>query len=83
MYSICFQQMAKDEKNHRFNHINSQITFTPEDIKLDNKHYKYIKYTPYKKVITIDTLIIRSLFFFFVAGRLNYYATPIYLCTSY
>lgn len=32
--------------------MNSQYTFTPEDIKYDNKHYKYIKYTTYKK----DTL---------------------------
>lgn len=29
--------------------MNSQYTFTPEDIKYDNKHYKYIKYTTYKK----------------------------------
>ncbi|XP_055589893.1 proteoglycan Cow [Uranotaenia lowii] len=35
----------KEEKNRHFNHINSQYTFTPEDIKYDNKHYKYIKYT--------------------------------------
>lgn len=38
----------KEEKNRHFNHINSQYTFTPEDIKYDNKHYKYIKYTSYK-----------------------------------
>ncbi|XP_058467357.1 proteoglycan Cow isoform X2 [Malaya genurostris] len=38
----------KEEKNRHFNHINSQYTFTPEDIKYDNKHYKYIKYTTYK-----------------------------------
>lgn len=40
----------KDENNRHMNHINSQITFTPEDVKYDNKHYKYIKYTAYKKV---------------------------------
>ncbi|XP_058813737.1 proteoglycan Cow [Topomyia yanbarensis] len=39
---------TKEEKNRHFNHINSQYTFTPEDIKYDNKHYKYIKYTTYK-----------------------------------
>lgn len=39
---------SKEEKNRHFNHINSQYTFTPEDIKYDNKHYKYIKYTSYK-----------------------------------
>ncbi|XP_055632203.1 proteoglycan Cow [Toxorhynchites rutilus septentrionalis] len=39
----------KEEKNRHYNHINSQYTFTPEDIKYDNKHYKYIKYTTYKK----------------------------------
>ncbi|KAL5284119.1 SPOCK3 family protein [Megaselia abdita] len=38
-----------DDNNRHFNHINSQFTFTPEDIKYDNKHYKYLKYTAYKK----------------------------------
>ncbi|KAG4072900.1 hypothetical protein HA402_006580 [Bradysia odoriphaga] len=42
-------QKIKDEKNRHFNHINSQITYTPEDVKYDNKHYKYIKYTSDKK----------------------------------
>ncbi|KAJ6639069.1 Inorganic pyrophosphatase [Pseudolycoriella hygida] len=42
-------QKIKDEKNRHFNHINSQITYTPEDVKYDNKHYKYIKYTSNKK----------------------------------
>lgn len=41
---------GKEEKNRHSNHINSQYTFTPEDIKYDNKHYKYIKYTTFKKV---------------------------------
>nr|XP_040221054.2 proteoglycan Cow isoform X1 [Anopheles coluzzii]XP_040221056.2 proteoglycan Cow isoform X1 [Anopheles coluzzii]XP_049461664.1 proteoglycan Cow isoform X1 [Anopheles coluzzii] len=42
------QQQLKEEKNRHYNHINSQYTFTPEEIKYDNKHYKYIKYTTYK-----------------------------------
>lgn len=29
------------------NNLNSEYKFTPEDVKLDNKHYKYIKYTTY------------------------------------
>lgn len=40
----------KDDNNRHFNHINAQYTFTPEEIKYDNKHYKYLKYTAYKKV---------------------------------
>lgn len=53
LYFSCFpQQQLKEEKNRHSNHVNSQYTFTPEDIKYDNKHYKYIKYTTYKK----DTL---------------------------
>ncbi|XP_058983009.1 proteoglycan Cow isoform X1 [Musca domestica] len=39
----------KDDNNRHYNHINSQFTFTPEEIKYDNKHYKYLKYTAYKK----------------------------------
>lgn len=27
-----------------------KYTFTPQDFKYDNKHYKYIKYTKYNKV---------------------------------
>uniref|UniRef100_A0A182LT42 Uncharacterized protein n=1 Tax=Anopheles culicifacies TaxID=139723 RepID=A0A182LT42_9DIPT len=42
------KQQLKEEKNRHYNHINSQYTFTPEEIKYDNKHYKYIKYTTYK-----------------------------------
>lgn len=30
--------------------LDSKYTFTPEDFKYDNKHYKYIKYTKYNKV---------------------------------
>ncbi|XP_023171066.2 proteoglycan Cow isoform X2 [Drosophila hydei] len=39
----------KEDNNRHFNHINAQYTFTPEEIKYDNKHYKYLKYTAYKK----------------------------------
>lgn len=46
----------KDENNRHMNHINSQITFTPEDVKYDNKHYKYIKYTAYKKVSALTVI---------------------------
>jgi sparc/osteonectin, cwcv and kazal-like domains proteoglycan (testican) len=37
--------MQKEDRNRRFNRINSQYTFTPEDIKYDNKHYKYIRFS--------------------------------------
>lgn len=38
------------EQAHRSNNQNRQgtITFTPEDVRYDNKHYKYIKYNAYK-----------------------------------
>ncbi|XP_016960375.1 proteoglycan Cow isoform X2 [Drosophila biarmipes] len=39
----------KEDNNRHYNHINAQYTFTPEEIKYDNKHYKYLKYTAYKK----------------------------------
>ncbi|XP_039495787.1 proteoglycan Cow isoform X1 [Drosophila santomea] len=39
----------KEDNNRHSNHINAQYTFTPEEIKYDNKHYKYLKYTAYKK----------------------------------
>lgn len=35
----------KEETKRRFNRVNAKYTFTPEDIKYDNKHYKYIKFT--------------------------------------
>lgn len=41
--------LEDDDKNEQLNHINSQITFTPEEIKYDNKHYKYLKYNSNKK----------------------------------
>lgn len=34
-----------------------RYTFTPEDFKYENKHYKYIKYTKYNKVSAIRALI--------------------------
>ncbi|XP_032578870.1 proteoglycan Cow isoform X2 [Drosophila sechellia] len=39
----------KEDNNRHNNHVNAQYTFTPEEIKYDNKHYKYLKYTAYKK----------------------------------
>lgn len=51
MKPFPFPLQLKEEKNRHFNHINSQYTFTPEDIKYDNKHYKYIKYTSYKSKV--------------------------------
>ncbi|XP_037890569.1 proteoglycan Cow isoform X2 [Glossina fuscipes] len=44
-----FNTIMDDDNNRHYNHINSQFTFTPEEIKYDNKHYKYLKYTAYKK----------------------------------
>lgn len=35
-----------------FSKLDSKYTFTPEDFKYENKHYKYIKYTKYNKVGT-------------------------------
>lgn len=35
----------KEEIKRRFNRVSAKYTFTPEDIKYDNKHYKYIKFT--------------------------------------
>uniref|UniRef100_A0AAG5CTP2 Proteoglycan Cow n=1 Tax=Anopheles atroparvus TaxID=41427 RepID=A0AAG5CTP2_ANOAO len=49
------KQQLKEEKNRHYNHINSQYTFTPEEIKYDNKHYKYIKYTTYKGKSSVQT----------------------------
>lgn len=42
---IVDSDKEKEEKKSRSNRINSKFTFTPEDIKYDNKHYKYIKFT--------------------------------------
>lgn len=34
----------------RPNRGKSDVLYTPQDLKYDNKHYKYIKYTKYNKV---------------------------------
>lgn len=39
------KSQEKEDKKIRTNRINPKYTFTPEDIKYDNKHYKYIKFT--------------------------------------
>lgn len=58
---VLTQKPTKDENNRHMNHINSQITFTPEDVKYDNKHYKYIKYTAaYKKVSARRAIMMNS-----------------------
>ncbi|XP_055373810.1 proteoglycan Cow [Condylostylus longicornis] len=44
----------EDDNNQQLNHIDSQITFTPEEIKYDNKHYKYLKYNSFKKDMQED-----------------------------
>lgn len=36
----------------RSNRAKSDVVYTPKDLKYDNKHYKYIKYTKYNKVST-------------------------------
>ncbi|XP_034232477.1 proteoglycan Cow [Thrips palmi] len=49
------QQTAQDvtaptkKANKKAVKLDSKYTFTPEDFKYDNKHYKYIKYTKYNK----------------------------------
>lgn len=40
--------LAGVKRNGNQQHLNS-ITFTPEDVRYDNKHYKYIKYNAYKR----------------------------------
>lgn len=44
---LSLNLQAKKDKNRRFNGVNLKYTFTPEseEIKYDNKHYKYIKFT--------------------------------------
>lgn len=60
-FFFSFQNLQiKDEKNRHYNHINSQITYTPEDVKYDNKHYKYIKYSSNKKVRPITFWLLVS-----------------------
>lgn len=47
---------AESDTMRRNNKPNSQntITFTPEDVRYDNKHYKYIKYNSYKRDYQTD-----------------------------
>jgi len=44
------QQLVKNNSNKLVRLPQDKYTFTPEDFKYENKHYKYIKYTRYNKV---------------------------------
>lgn len=44
------QQLVKNTGNKPVRMPQDKYTFTPEDFKYENKHYKYIKYTKYNKV---------------------------------
>jgi hypothetical protein len=44
------QQFSKTNSNKPIRMPQDKYTFTPEDFKYENKHYKYIKYTKYNKV---------------------------------
>jgi len=44
------QQLVKNNSNKPVRLPQDKYTFTPEDFKYENKHYKYIKYTRYNKV---------------------------------
>lgn len=52
--------LEDDENNNHYNHIKPHMTFTPEDVKYDNKHYKYIKYSSYKKDHQLDKHKVRG-----------------------
>lgn len=43
------QQLGKNNSNKPIRVPQDKYTFTPEDFKYENKHYKYIKYTKYNK----------------------------------
>lgn len=47
------QQLSKNSGNKPIRVPQDKYTFTPEDFKYENKHYKYIKYTKYNKVSEI------------------------------
>lgn len=47
------QQLSKNNGNKPIRVPQDKYTFTPEDFKYENKHYKYIKYTKYNKVSEI------------------------------
>lgn len=44
---------SKKQLQSNSHHLHTQYSFTPEDFKYDNKHYKYIKYTKYNNVSVI------------------------------
>lgn len=48
------QQLGKNNSNKPIRVPQDKYTFTPEDFKYENKHYKYIKYTKYNKVSGIQ-----------------------------
>ena len=49
------QQLNKNNSNKPVRLPQDKYTFTPEDFKYENKHYKYIKYTKYNKVGLLPT----------------------------
>ncbi|CRL07372.1 CLUMA_CG020349, isoform A [Clunio marinus] len=49
-----FNDVTKEKSKNRYNRVNPKYTFTPEDIKYDNKHYKYIKFTAKKMKMSED-----------------------------
>lgn len=55
----------KEDKKSRFNRFETKYTFTPEDIKYDNKHYKYIKFTSGNgKTVSVENCTLVSVVFF-------------------
>jgi hypothetical protein len=48
------QHLGKNNSNKPIRVPQDKYTFTPEDFKYENKHYKYIKYTKYNKVSEIQ-----------------------------
>ncbi|XP_077295665.1 proteoglycan Cow [Arctopsyche grandis] len=44
---LSADRRAKKQQGNTSHHSHTQYSFTPEDFKYDNKHYKYIKYTKY------------------------------------
>lgn len=74
-FSARQPQDKEDSKKTRTNRINSKYTFTPEDIKYENKHYKYIKFTANdRETVSLTLLHTQSTFhlvFFFLLRRLS------------
>jgi hypothetical protein len=56
----------KEDKKLRSNRINPKYTFTPEDIKYDNKHYKYIKFTANNRQTVSSFKLLPFFTFFFL-----------------